>query len=192
VTSPFIVALAGPPGCGKTTLAMALTARLPDGAVLCMDGFDIPAGMSADALEEWLDDGADFAALRVPGLAEALKALKAGRSVTEPLSGRWVVPARVVLFEMPLGRTSPAIAPLIDRLVWIEVPLDVALARNLLAFDDAADGAAQYLTNYLSVTRRVLDAQSRMIAPDADLVVDGLLDSGVLAEQVIGAFGLRP
>jgi uridine kinase len=186
--APRIVAFAGPPGSGKTTLMTELARLWPQASLLFFDGFPEPSGMAAEALADWLGRGADLDALQIPGLAEALAALKAGRDVVEPASGRKVAAAPVILFEMPLGRAWRATAPLIDALVWIDTPLDVALARNVLAWEAAAadwprDWLARYMEQYVAVTRDVLTAQRAAIMGDADLVLDGLGDPSDLAAQ---------
>jgi uridine kinase len=192
--TPYIVALAGPPGGGKTALMLALAQRLPQASWLSMDGFPIPAAMDVQTLGAWLEDGADINRLDVSELNAALGDLKAGRGVTEPQTGRKVPAAPLVLLEAPLGRAHAGTAPFIDFLVWLDTPLDIALARNLLAWEAQADGRprawlADYMRQYLAVTRRVLTAQRTAVMPDADLVLDGLPAPAALAEQVIAALG---
>jgi uridine kinase len=190
--STRVVAIAGIPGAGKTTLAGHVAAAVGNAAILLFDGFEMLTEMPADALAAWRAEGADFSRFQVRGLAEALAALKAGRAVREPVSGRLVGPAPLVLFEMPLGRAFPPTRLLIDFLVWIDLPLDVALARNLAAFASAdpappAEWFANYARDYLTAVRPTLMAQQSVVAPGADLVLDGTLLPGMLAETLISA-----
>jgi uridine kinase len=192
-----VLAIAGPPGSGKTTLMLALAGRLPGSNWMSMDGFPAPSAMAPEALGQWLDDGADFAKLETPGLEEALRSWKAGLETSEPLTGRRVPSAPLLILEAPLGRAHRATGSLIDALVWIDTPLDVALARNLVAWTASSEphppewlaGDAQH---YLATTRKVLLAQRDAVAADADLVVDGLLDTAQQADRVIAALGLQP
>jgi uridine kinase len=193
-TTPYIVALAGPPGGGKTALMLALAQRLPQASWLSMDGFPIPAAMDVQTLGAWLADGADISRLEICELNAALGELKAGRGVMEPQTGRRVAASSLVLLEAPLGRAHADTAPFIDFLVWLDTPLDIALARNLLAWEAQADGRprawlAEYARQYLDLTHRVLRAQRVAVMQGADLVLDGLLDPTALAEQVIRALG---
>jgi uridine kinase len=197
MAGPAVLAIAGPPGGGKTTLMLALAERLNGASWMSMDGFPAPSAMDPEALGRWLDEGAEFSRLETPGLAAALSDWKAGREIREPLTGRRVAPARLLVLEAPLGRAHRPTAGLIDTLVWIDTPLDVALARNLLAWTASAEPhpaewLAGYADHYLSVTRKVLLAQREAVAPDADLVVDGLLDPAEQAARVIAALGLQP
>jgi uridine kinase len=185
------VAFAGPPGSGKSALIAALCARRPEAVRVSFDGFPAPSAMSASALADWSEDGADFARLDIAAFAAALTALKAGRSAVEPLTGRRLDPAPLLLVEAPLGRAHPAAAPSIDRLVWLDTPLDVALARNLRAWAGERGGPPAawldgYAADYLAVTRRVLVAQAAAVRPGADLVLDGSQSVPALVEQVLG------
>jgi uridine kinase len=192
-----VVAIAGPPGSGKTALMTALADLLPDVTCLFLDGFDTPAGrMSAAALARWLQAGARFDALAVPALAASLAALKAGQAVTEPVSGRRVTPAAVILFEMPFGRAYGPTARLIDFLVWLDTPLDIALARNVLAWESMAPQRPRtwlprYMQEYLAVTRAVLAAQQGAVAPAADLVLDGLAPPARAAQNLLDILQAR-
>jgi uridine kinase len=192
-----VLAIAGPPGGGKTTLMLALAEGLPSASWMSMDGFPAPSAMAPDALGRWLDEGADFSRLETPGLEAALGDWRAGRATREPLSGRRVAPGPLLILEAPLGRAHRATGALIDTLVWIDTPLDVALARNLLAWTASADPhppqwLAGYAEHYLAVTRQVLLAQREAVAADADLVIDGLLTPAEQAARVIAALGLAP
>ena len=188
-----VIAIAGPPGSGKTALMAALARLIGDTAVLFLDGFETPdTHLSAAELERWLAAGARYDDFIIPGLVEALTAIKAGRAAVEPASGRQVDPAPLVLFEMPFGRAYGPTAGQIDFLVWLDTPLDVALARNVLAFErDPSERPrawlAGYLTEYLAVTRAVLAAQRQVVVPGADLVLDGLAAPAAAAQKVVAA-----
>lgn len=165
-----VIAIAGPPGSGKSTLAHALARELGSAAVLEFDEFEQATARSVPDLERWLADGADFDQLAAPGLRDRLQQLAAD-------------PARAfVLFEMPLGRAHSATAPLIDLLLWIDLPADLALARKLqqilaaAAHREPACAAAWlagYVAAYLQVVHRVLALQRDRVRPGADLCVDG-------------------
>jgi len=180
MSAPAVIAFAGPPGSGKTALIAALRERLPASTVLFLDGFDNPAtSLSRDELAAWLRGGTRFEDFVVPGLAQALAALRAGQAVVEPLSGRPVPPGRPVLFEMPLGRTHLPTAAMIDLLVWLDTPPDVALARNLLAWERQIPPPPRawlerYAGEYLALTRDVLGAQATAVAGHADIRLDGM------------------
>ncbi len=183
-----VVAVAAPIGGGKSALADGLAAALGGAPPLRFDDYEHATRQSVDALGAWLAAGADFDRLQAPGLANALHALRA-------VGDDAPVPTPIV-FEMPLGRAWTATAADIDLLVWVDVPLDIALARRLrdicagLLRRDAADmrnGVAwlhDYLSHYGGVLHGVLQAQQQTVRPQADLVLDGRHDVGTLVGQV--------
>jgi hypothetical protein len=134
--APCVVALDGPSGAGKTTLAKALAARLPDAAVVHLD----------DLYPGW--DGLDAA---VPLLVEHVLAPLAGPAPIVVPAWDWTRdapgPARprpdlgpprpaVVLVE-GAGSGARACAPYLTALVWLEAPEPLRKERAL-----ARDGAA--------------------------------------------------
>jgi uridine kinase len=192
-----IIAIAGPPGSGKTALARETAKLVPKAAVLFFDGFEIPARrLSSAELSQWLTGGGRFDDFTVFGLAEALAALKAGQPASEPVSGRKIDSAPLIFFEMPFGRAYGPTAKLIDFLVWLDTPLDVALARNVLAWESETPlrprgWLTRYMEEYLGVTRAVLEAQRAAVISGADLVLDGLAAPGPAAQKLLAALKAR-
>ncbi len=195
-----IVVIAGPIGAGKTTLARALAAQLGDAAVLQFDAYERLTEQGLDTLARWLREGADFNAHAVPQLRADLEKLKRGEAITTPL-GEPVPARRWVLFEMPLGREHAETAPLIDLLIWIDLPPEIALARKLREFtanaarENVTPAAAQdfaawlhgYLEAYLLVVREVLAVQERRVRPGAELVIDGCGNPAEIAGALASA-----
>lgn len=195
-----IIAIAGPIGAGKSTLACALAERLGDAATLHFDSYENLTHQSPDDLARWLHEGADFNALHIPRLRDDLAKLKRGEAITTPCDER-VLPQKYVLFEMPLGREHAATSPLIDLLVWIDLPPEVALARKLHEFStrvlrepagttaphEFASWLRSYLESYLAVVRDVLSVQERRVRPRADVLIDGRVAPGTLVDQLTPA-----
>lgn len=181
--SPRVIAFAGPPGCGKTSLIHALMPVFPQCATIAMDDFSGPETLASEQLGAWLDAGGDFSALDISRFCATLANLKTGVSADAPL-------ASIVLAEAPLGRAHAGSAPLLDTLIWIDLPLDIALARNLLALHAMPGGPPEgwvqgYLDAYLHITRRVLEHQDNVIRAGADYVIDGRLPLPDLANAVL-------
>lgn len=197
MSEAYVVAIAGPIGGGKTTLARRLAGRLGDATTLHFDRYERATRQPLGDLRRWLAAGAEFDAVQVPELVLALERLKRGEEVTEPVTARRIDPARHVLFEMPLGREHAETARYIDFLIWIEVPLDVAFARKLRQLTAEALAASRstenlrefllwlggYTESYLGGVRDVLRLQRERVAPSADLVVDGLGDPNEAADR---------
>lgn len=193
-----VIAVAGPPGAGKTTLA-GLLARELGGAMLSMDDYQAMTAMPLPELARWTERGADYDALPVPRLARDLTALRDGRRVVVPSTGAVVEPARCIVFETHFGRAHRQTAPMIDLLLWLDTPPDVALARSLRAVLAPAAGdvagtvpgpearlrwVAGYLEAYLTVVARLVHLQVERIRPGADLCVAPDAASGEIVATV--------
>ncbi len=193
-----VIAVASAIGGGKTTLARALAGQLGDAAVIHFDSYEKVSEQPMRDIAAWMAAGARFDDFHLPGLAAALGDLKEGRPVVDPLAGREIRPGTHILFETPLGREHAETGAYIDRLIWIDVPLEIALARKIAEHtavfldkyrpEDHA-GCIQwlqrYLKHYLSHVRDLLVTQRRRLAADADIVVDGTVAPDSLAREVI-------
>lgn len=179
--SAIVVAVAAAIGGGKSELVKGLAAALGGIPTIHFDDFEEATRLAPDQLARWIGAGANFDEIAAPGFADALGALRKNPacSASDPSVG-------VVVAEMPLGRSYPATAGLIDFLIWVDTPLDVALARNLRSLAAAVPGGEEdargflawldsYLEQYLAQVRVVLDLQRERVAAGADLVLDGLL-----------------
>jgi uridine kinase len=188
-----VVAVAAPIGGGKSALVDGLAAALGGAPTLRFDDYENATRQSVGALGAWLAEGADFDRLQAPGLADALRVLRA-RSDAVPVP---------IVFEMPLGRAWTATAADIDLLVWVDVPLDIALARRVRDIcggllqrnaTEMRNGVAwlnDYLSHYAAVLHGVLQAQRQSVRPQADLVLDGRHDVGTLVGQVMAFMAQR-
>jgi uridine kinase len=191
-----VIAVAGPVGAGKSTLVAGLASVLPGTATIHFDHYERMTEQPIEEIRRWAKDGADVDAMPVPGLAEALHFLKQGRATIDPATHAEIAPANFILFETQFGRRHTATGKLIDFLVWIDTPLDVALARKVRQFSagpglrNAGEAQAfvqwlpEYLDNYLDLVGGLLRRQRDTVRADADLVVDGELESGELVRQV--------
>ena len=192
-----VVAVAAPIGGGKSALVNALAQALHEKYTLNFDHYEHATRKSAPDMDHWLAEGADFNALEAPGLPEDLATLRGGGTIVDKITGNNHRCERHVVFEMPLGRAWSRTAQHIDVLIWVDVPLDVALARRVreiavnLQRQNSAQMAAglawidDYLRTYASTIHTVLEAQRRVVRPGADLVVDGLLEVASSVQQVL-------
>jgi uridine kinase len=192
-----VVAVAGPPGAGKTMVVKALAQRLESACSILCDDYQRITDVPLEEVLAWARRGGDVDEFVIPKLGEDLKSLKAGLSVHRPRMGVSIEPASVIFFETLFGKLHSETARFIDQLVWIEIPLDVALARKIRSFTaSVSEGGSHvsadvmlawldnYLTAYTQATASLLNFQRERILEGADLVVDGLDDVEAIADEI--------
>lgn len=182
-----LIAVSAPVGGGKSTLTRALARSLGDATAIHFDHYETLTDRPIEEIRRWMLDGAALDDLVVERLPEDLARLKAGTPVVDP-TGVEITPGAYVLFETPFARQHQATGALIDLSIWIDTPLDVALARNLREFTRRPEMRAElvswlgpYLDSYLDVVRDLLLMQQEQVGGNADLVLDGMatLDENV-------------
>lgn len=191
----FVLALSGIPGAGKSTLTRLLLRTFRQARVVYHDRFQTITRLSQDQIRNWFARGADpneFA------LAELVAELTRQTQITPGDQRR-----PLVIFETPFGRLHRATGAFIDFLVWLDMPLDIALSRATLAFlenvqrNEAADfikWQTQYMLNYPFVRSMYVD-QREKILPFTDLVLDGTKspeEAATLVKQALATHGIEP
>lgn len=144
--APYIVGIGGPSGSGKSSIAKYIISELgqENVALLPMDNFYKPLNEieCQQAQNEELNfdtpDAVDLAQIRA-----CLKELKAGHSVEIPVYSfasynripnvtHTVCSAKIVVLDGLYALSDPGILDLLDLKVYVDVDLDVCLARRLL------------------------------------------------------------
>jgi uridine kinase len=195
----FVIAVSGPSGAGKSTTIHNLVARLGDAAALFFDDYE--ASSTYPDITQWLNDGADPNQFQTPQLSADLRALRAGKAISLPHSGQLVQPARMIVLEEPFGRERAEMAGLIDIVVCIDLPLEIALARKLLRMlgfflaEQTADAYAQHLQFflpwYLESGRELYHQAQQRVLRNCDIVADGMLPPEALAHSIAATISNR-
>ena len=126
-------------------------------------------------------------------LASDLLDLKSGRAITHPVSSQMLRLASTILFDAPRGYATDALGALIDTMVYLDMPLDIAMSRRLVrgADDKASTLLASEMQDYLAYGRKCYLVIDRAIKPGCNHVVDGSLAVDVLARRIISLIGLQ-
>jgi uridine kinase len=198
-TASYVIAVAGPSGAGKTRLVRELVVRLGNATALFFDDYESSSTYPDIAL--WLANGADANQFRTPHLSEDLQRLRSGTAIELPDNKGIVEPRRVIVLEEPFGRGRDELAKLIDYVVCIDLPLEIALARKLSRTIDfsfaeqPADALAQYLRQflpwYIDFGRDFYLAVNRRALANCDLVVDGMQAPDTIVEATADALRQR-
>ena len=195
MAATYVIAIAGHSGAGKSTLVKNLIARLGNANALSLD-FYRSTSFYPEAVK-WIEAGADPNEFKIPRFDEDVCALKDGRSIHHPESGIEMRALPFLVLEEHFGRGRDAIRNLIDFVIYLDTPLEVAyirkLARNtdFLPWEEDPESFIKHLREnmewYQRVGRRFYLAVSERVRKDCDLIVDGLLPSEVAADQVMEA-----
>lgn len=176
MTNPYVIAVNSVSGGGKTALAGLLAASLPKAVLFRFDDFD--------ESNIYPDDfcGADIMDFDCPGMAEAVRKELDRKS------------ASFIVLDFPFGRDHPRFEKLIHLSVFINTPLDVAMARRILRDFCTTTGSPAAkrleclkgdLTHYLAKSRQPYLEHYRH-RDTSDLVLDGWADLDHLRDQVVG------
>jgi len=186
----FVVAFAGHSGAGKSTLIKKLTSVTGDANFLRVDDYD---SSSYPHAAKWIEDGADPNEFQTPRFFSDIITLKNGKSILHPETNIEVEPARFLFIEEPFGRGRAAISRFIDFSIYIDTPLEIALARKLLRMSNLiAQGTSditieEHLHWYLKVGRSFYIAVERNARKSCDLIVDGTLSTKEMLEIIYKA-----
>jgi len=181
-----VIAVAGHPGAGKSAVVRGLMSALGDASAIHMDSYETITFAPIGEIAQWMKDGADIDVFTFPQLEKDLQRLKQGAAVIEPRTSLEVLPRKYILFETQFGKAHRATGQHVDLLVWIDTPLDVALARVVRTLtasflhENAPEKLAErvrwlqgYLDNYLATVRSLMAMQKQKVAAFADVVIDG-------------------
>ena len=176
---PYIIAINAVSGGGKTALAKLLQESLPASVVFCFDDFD-QTNLYPEDFYEWWKCGADLREFDCPGMGKAVDD-EIQRSTTE-----------FIIMDYPFGRDHPRFQTLIDLSVFVDTPLDVAMARRIIrdctvAAETASavlDRLRAELAHYLEKSRDVyLDTYRHKSG--CDLVLDGCSSMEELRDHIL-------
>jgi len=200
---PKVIGLAGPSCAGKGTVAAALAAALGSPCLhLCMDSFylDLAEMRGVFGAEPNWDhpDSLDW-----PLLLRAVGRLREGLETRVPVYDfathsrladfRVAQPAPFIIFEgLWLGH-EPTLAGMLDLLVFLDVPPEVALARRVdrdlgARGRERGDVERQFHSQVEPMRRMFVEPQRSR----ADLVLDGTLDADALAGEIARRLGGPP
>jgi uridine kinase len=189
----FVIGFSGVPGSGKTTLMRRLLRDYGPVETVYYDRHH--PGMTDEEINDWLarnGDPNEFVLAELVGELTRRTQIQPGDR-SRPL----------VLFETAFGRAHRATGAFIDFSIWIDTPLDIALARASLVFlgalqrdqtPNAATEFAAWLARYTEgypMLRRTYLALREQLSATADLVIDGSGSVEAAADLVKKALAAR-
>jgi uridine kinase len=175
LNKPITIAIAGVSGSGKTVLTTHLATHTNNAKALFFDDYDLDG---PDDVLEWVDRGADVHEWDLEPLIADLKKL-----MNQPLG--------YIFLDYPFAFRHARMKEFIDLAVFIETPLDLALARRISRDFQNSSGEeiVAQVNHYANYGRRAYIHMLETIQPDSDLLVDGTLTVETLADQIMETVG---
>ena len=180
---PFVISVSGIPCGGKTTVVNALKERLKNCIVVKFDDYD-DVYLDRD-INEWSADGEDADEWHVEPIADDLEKLMKEHP-------------DYILLEFPFGRGNRLVGQYIDFAVFIDTPLDIALARRIIR--DYTDRAPERhkievnlsvigteMRHYLTCSRPTYARMPETQKPISDVVVDGTKTPEAISDEIMNA-----
>jgi uridine kinase len=189
-----VIVIGGTSGAGKTSLVRKTAAVLGDAVCLHFDDYRSVSVYPPD-LGDWVASGADPNEWRTPQFAADLEALRLGQAVTLPNGQGIAEPKPCVVVEDPFGRARQEMAPIIDFVAYVDLPLEVAMMRKLrrevngAARDSGSQAALDTLNQFLAEfvdgpLREAYLAANKSARESCDLVVDGMRPLDDLVQEI--------
>ncbi len=171
---PIVIGISGISGAGKSTLIKKLAGTLK-ATFIMWDDYDVISQGPEDYVK-WYEAGKNYDDWIYDDLANTLKKLREGCKVICPATKQELYPTNYIFFDAPLGYCHKATGKHIDYLIYLDTPLDIALARRLLRDYQShlePQKMLEELNYYLAHSRPLYILNTEEKA--SDLIIDGSL-----------------
>ena len=168
-----IIAVAGVTAGGKTTTINELKKKMKGAKSLHFDDYDFEG--EVDDFHQWVMDGADYNVWNLEPLKkDILKLIKDNE-------------AQYILLDYPFAYKNDLIKPFIDCTIFIDTPLDIAMARRVLRdmHNATGDEIRGDMSFYLKYARIAYEEMLNSILPNSDYVIDGSMQLDEIVKQIM-------
>lgn len=162
MSKPTIVAISAVSGGGKTSVVKYLASTITGSKALYFDDYEFDG---PDDICAWVKRGADYCEWKLTPLVDDISKL-----VSESKGEiKWI------FLDYPFAYIHAEMKPYIDFTVFIDTPLDIAMARRLLRdySNDTEDGLKDDLSGYLTHGRDAYIEMLKTVRPNCDVIIDG-------------------
>ncbi len=166
---PYVISISGMSGSGKTTVSNALKEQLANAVIISFDNYDA-VYLDGD-INEWSANGNDENEWHLEPIVRDIEEI-----LTKPFD--------YIIIDYPFGRKNKEIGKYIDFAIFIDTPLDIALARRIIR-DYTSRGEHRYkievnlktiekeLQNYLEISRPTYARMAETQISYSDRIIDG-------------------
>lgn len=168
-----IISVAAVTAGGKTTVVNELKKRLWNSQSLHFDNYTFEG--EVDNFYQWVLDGANYHVWNLSPLEDDILKIKNAQIYD------------YLILDYPFAYCHDTIKPYIDTAFFIDTPLDISLARQILRdlSDATADEIRHGLEMYLNYARIALIQMQKDILPSSDYVIDGTLSVEEIVNEIV-------
>ncbi|RIW32071.1 hypothetical protein D3H55_14185 [Bacillus salacetis] len=168
---PLVIVVAAVSGGGKTTITNHLQETLPECKALFFDDYDFDG---PDDMMQWIENGCKPEEWNLSPLVVEMKKL-----LSEPLD--------YIIVDFPFAYLHRETRNLIDFAVFIDTPLDLAMARRMMR-DHGSSSSADIrmdMESYIKRGRQGYLAMLDTVKLNSDFIVDGTQSIPGIASAII-------
>ena len=168
-----VIAVAAVTAGGKTTAVNEIKMRLANSQALHFDDYVFEG--EVDNFYQWTLNGADYNVWNLEPLEKDILRIQNNGTCD------------YLFLDYPFAYRNEQIRKYIDVAVFIDTPLDVALARRILRDMHNASGEdiRNDLEGYLKYARIAYVQMQKDILPSSDYVIDGTMSIESIVEDII-------
>lgn len=170
---PIVIAISAVSGGGKTAVTSQLNKTLPKSKSLFFDDYNF---IGPEDICDWVARGADYEEWVLTPLIKDLNYLLSEDSNLYD----WI------LLDYPFASIHKGVREYIDLTIFIDTPLDIAMARRILRdFKEASVNEIHNdLNNYLCHGREAYLEMLNKIKPNCDVIIDGSIPLDDIVIQI--------
>ncbi|MBH0346442.1 MULTISPECIES: hypothetical protein [Bacillus] len=167
-----VISIAAVSGGGKTTVTERLTNELKNSKALYFDSYKFD-NCPADICK-WIDDGANYDEWVLTPLIKDIRHLIRDSNVD------------YIIVDYPFAYLNSEMRQFIDVTIFIDTPLDIAMARRILRDfkEDTMSEIHNDLKHYITYARKAYLEALHTVKPNSDIVLDGSLSVEEIINQI--------
>ncbi|EJS69019.1 hypothetical protein CN425_07570 [Bacillus cereus] len=174
-----IISIAAVSGGGKTTITERLTDELANSKALYFDSYkfnDCPSDIC-----KWIDDGANYDEWVLTPLITDIQYLLQNSNLD------------YLIIDYPFAYLNSEMRKFIDVTIFIDTPLDIAMARRILRDfkEDTMSEIHNDLKHYMTHARKAYLEAIHTVKPNSDIVLDGSLSVKEIIDRTLEELNRR-
>jgi len=168
-----VIVISAVSGGGKTTIVKELVNQLPSSKALYFDEYDFDE--YPKDYYEWTVSGSDYNLWNISPIVKDVNKIISENAVN------------YLLIDYPFAYQNNQMSPFIDIAIFIDTPLDIAMARRIMRdfSDKSMEDLKDELSGYVLKGRISYLAMLDRIKPDSDIVIDGKLSVDKIVNKIL-------